>query len=654
MIKHGVVMVTLLILTLSLLGVVSASDVTASDVDLQLSLNHENAQIEVTNNEEVSSDVESFDSVSDDGDSLSDGIEGDIPIYLDSEDVNAKNTFSSSNIDLLSSDAESKLSHVSVSPSIEDSGNGISGCDVELLKNNEENKSISLEIPSKAIDDDLNDNNYEFGQEITISTNELYDFESADEIFVILEVGENEINNVATENIVNGINDASNGYITYRKGNLVKLSSIESDLINIAFFIKKGEFLTMVFYKNGDIIPTYSNNVNGQGSVGLWMKLEELRSLDCASSDVKSGSDGLSKDDLSFGEHVEHDFAGLTVGQDIFQTLLDYNLNSDEPELPLDDAEKHVIGVSEDSDDNAFIWYAPDKSAYFSVDSNDNENMNGLDMEDNAFPSRMITVMSYDQSNLKDMLENNLNPDESVIGETLSYPAAGQITPNDIRQIGVDASKKALDYFKSQGIDVNEYYQNFYILTSAGYVEVNGLDTQGAIDGILEVFGYKVSKNLMSIDTPLWKDLVFYFLWVNSAKGDITSYGLKYVTSTAEIVESSEVKMQGDAIAYDLGLYGKHPIPPTPKHHKTHYYTKEICYPYVVGNVASQGLVNITNMTNTTTNSTGMNLSDVKKLDPKKVTQKPAKSKGDPYNILYNFAAICIIFIIFGASYSKR
>ena len=40
MIKHGVVMVTLLILTLSLLGVVSASDeITASDVDL--SLNHE-------------------------------------------------------------------------------------------------------------------------------------------------------------------------------------------------------------------------------------------------------------------------------------------------------------------------------------------------------------------------------------------------------------------------------------------------------------------------------------------------------------------------------------------------------------------------------------------------------------------------------------
>ena len=50
MIKHGVVMVTLLILTLSLLGVVSASDdITASDVDSRLSLNQDYTQIEISN-----------------------------------------------------------------------------------------------------------------------------------------------------------------------------------------------------------------------------------------------------------------------------------------------------------------------------------------------------------------------------------------------------------------------------------------------------------------------------------------------------------------------------------------------------------------------------------------------------------------------------
>ena len=50
MIKHGVVMVTLLILTLTLVGVVSASDITASDVDLQ-SFNQENAHRSTLNDD---------------------------------------------------------------------------------------------------------------------------------------------------------------------------------------------------------------------------------------------------------------------------------------------------------------------------------------------------------------------------------------------------------------------------------------------------------------------------------------------------------------------------------------------------------------------------------------------------------------------------
>ena len=63
MIKHGVVMVTLLILTLTLVGVVSASDITASDVDLQ-SFNQENAQVEIDENYEISASYESSDSLS--------------------------------------------------------------------------------------------------------------------------------------------------------------------------------------------------------------------------------------------------------------------------------------------------------------------------------------------------------------------------------------------------------------------------------------------------------------------------------------------------------------------------------------------------------------------------------------------------------------
>lgn len=636
MIKHGVVMVTLLILTLSLLGVVSASDeITASDVDL--SLNHENTQIEVTNDEYVS--VSNFKSSDlNDIKSSCDDIEEDIPIYLNSKNVvEIENRALDSLIDadfLLSSNGAGVEGVVFVS-------------DVELFDNGENNISIPIDVASMEIESDLSDDDYKFGHEITVSANEISRFESADGILVIAEVGENEIDNVAVENVLNGINDASNGYVTYRKGNLIKLSSMESGLINIAFFIKKGEFLTMVFYKTGDITPMYSNNVGPQDSAGLWMKLEEFLSDDGAPSSVKSLSNGLSEGILSSGKRVYHDFAALTPELGLVQTLLEYNLN-DDTDLPLDNTGKYIIGVSGDSDDNAFIWYAPDKSAYFGVDSNDNK-MIGYNLEDNTFQSRMITVMSYDQTDIKEMVENNLNPDESVMNET--FNAAGELTPNDIRQIGVDAGKKALDYFKSQGIDVDKYYQNFYVLTSAGHVKVNGLDTYDAIEGIIDVFGYEICKNLISINTPLWKDLVFYFLWVSSADSDnIVSYGLKYVSESGKLIESGEVKRQGDAIAYDLGLYGKHPAP-APKHH-THY--PQYVYPYDVCGLSLMGnnMANNTNITNQT-NASSPNLSDVKKLEPKKVEKQPV-SGGSPYNILYNIVAILIICVIFGASYSKR
>ena len=516
MIKHGVVMVTLLILTLSLLGVVSASDeITASDVDL--SLNHENTQIEVTNDEYVS--VSNFKSSDlNDIKSSCDDIEEDIPIYL-----NSKNVVEIENRALDSLIGADFL--------LSSNGAGVEGVvfvsDVELFDNGENNISVPIDVASMEIESDLSDDYYKFGHEITVSANEISRFESADGILVIAEVGENEIDNVAVENVLNGINDASNGYVTYRKGNLIKLSSMESGLINIAFFIKKGEFLTMVFYKTGDITPIYSNNVGPQDSVGLWMKLEKFLSDDGAPSSVKSLSNGLSECVLSSGKSVYHDFAALTLEHSMVQTLLEYNLN-DDTDLPLDNTGKYIIGVSGDSDDNAFIWYAPDKSAYFGVDSNDNK-MIGYNLEDNTFQSRMITVMSYDQTDIKEMVENNLNPDESVMNET--FNAAGELTPNDIRQIGVDAGKKALDYFKSQGIDVDKYYQNFYVLTSAGHVKVNGLDTYGpqlieAIDNLIWSLVATIC-NVLGMDINGGEAAEMYEIGIGTILGFINGIGSK-------------------------------------------------------------------------------------------------------------------------------
>ena len=667
MIKHGVVMVTLLILTLSLLGVVSASDVTASG--FAVSSYHESAQTRVTHYESISAGSAQYShsgnaeySHSADVESVSDDVEEKIPIYSKKNVVEIEDgaldtgiSYAGSGAGLSDSCVDAGILDVGADYNHSDLkiGKGIESeiliSDIELSDNGEMNASVTADVLSVADGSCLRDDDYKFGQEITAFANELSHFEYADEILVIAQVGENEFDNVTVENVLNGINDASDGYITYRKGNLIKLSSIESGLVNIAFFIKKGEFLTMVFYRTGDMTPIYSNNVGPQDSAGLWMKLEELLWSDGASSNAKSLSNRLSEDVLSFGENGYHNFAALTL-ESIIQTLLEYNLN-DDTDLPLDDAGRYLIGVSGDSDDNAFIWYAPDKSAYLGVDSNDN-NMIGFNLEDNTSQSRMITVMSYDQTNTKEMVENNLNPDESVVKE--KFDAAGEMTPADIKQIGVDAGKRALDYFESRGIDVDKYYQNFYILTSAGSVKVNGQDTYDAIDGLLEVFGQKIGKNLISIDIPLWKDLVFYFLWVSGPNSDnIISYALKYVSESGKLIESCAVKRQGDIIAYEMGLYGHHPSPdPEPPA----YYPQTVYYSYLSCGLAAlvgENVANNTNMTNQT-NASGLKLSDVKKLDPGKVNSTPASGKGSPYNILYNIAAIFIICVVFGASYSKR
>ena len=628
MIKHGVVMVTLLILTLSLLGVVSASDdITASDVDSQLSLNQEYSQIEVNSYEDTSSN--DFSSSSD-AEVMDDALLSADSISFDVETATSISAYDGKK---------------AVSVSYYESA-GENECDSPVyIETGNLSLADDLKIQPNDVENGLCDNYYEFSYNLTAGALDTLNFESGDEILVIEVVG-SEISDVTAEYVLNGIIDASNGYITYTKGNLLKLSSIESDLIDFAFFIKKGESLTMAFYKYGTLTPVCSGNVGSEISASLWNDLQMLCSGE-NHSDIgidNFGSNGCLKDVLNRANQ-KYLSLGLLFGQDMIQTLLEYGHKNDIV-LP-NDSGLQILGASKDSDDNAFIWSMsvnPDKNAYVSVDSIKDKM---ADIGYGTSKSRMITVMSYDQSNFKEMTENNLNPDGNIVMETQRVKA---LTSEDIKQIGIDASNKALAYFKSQGIDVNKDYHNFYILTSAGYAKLDGLDTADAISGIYEVFGLKIENNVLSVDTPLWKDLVFYFLWVNGADtNDIVSYALVYAPLKKQLVESQVCKKQGDEMAYKLGLYGHNPPPKPPAKH----YPPRIHHGCVVYKEASalSNLTNVTNKTANVTNATGLNKSNVNKS---REVKKPLTNKGSPYNILYNLAAICIIFAVFGTSYSKR
>ncbi|MDO5859166.1 hypothetical protein [Methanobrevibacter sp.] len=623
MIKHGVVMVTSLILALCLLGAVSASDITASDVDTQ-SINQEDTQIEIAQSSDTSTvEVENSVSQSCEEDIISNSAFEELEEHIESISIDS-NVDESENVILIDDSDESSYEYYDSSYSDDDE---LLDLDVEeIVAINLDN---DLVISGLVNDNSASFSGYELGYDVTTAACELLDFESAEDILVITTVDSTEITDVTTENVLNGIVDASNGYVTYEKGNLVTLSSLKSDLINIAFFIKKGESLTMAFYNNGAITSLCSGDVCSQKYVDLW-------------NIVESWIDAFEKG-AEFDESLQHFSLEQEFGQDMAQPLLGYNNEIE--------SSNDLLGIQQDSDGDAFIWSidkTPDKSACFSADSKENESLIGLNMENNTSENGMITVMSYDQSNSKQILkvENNLNPDVHQTGG-LGGKTSGTITPEDIKQIGVDAARKAIAYFRSRGIDVIKDYENFYIFTSAGYATIEGLSTQKAINGLLEVFGSRISDNIYLIHTPLWKDLVFYFIWVNGANNkDYISYALKYDSNQKEWIVSSLCKKQGDAIAYELGLFDNNPVHPDPYRPDAHpkaIHLKDLD----VGSLA-----NSTNATKKIGKDTNASNASIKDVSDKIVDELPA-SKVNPYNIVYTLASVFMVCALFGVSYSK-
>lgn len=538
--KQSVVMVILLILTVSLMGVVSASDDIADD---SLSLNPDDTQIEISSDDvSLETDLETSISISSEDDSLQ---------------------------------------SAAADPILQD------------------------------------DSNYQLGYNVTAAADKKLNFKSADDILVITTAGLTRINNVTTENVLNGIIDASNGYVSYGKGNLLTLSAIRTDPTNIAFIVKHNDALTMAFYKNGATTPLYYGNAGPEISAKEWKKLQQLLGKDDAYSYISianSWANGIPKDVLTQATYHGHVCTGLISGQAMIQTLLKYYPPRGESGLPLENTAYYVLGVPGDSDDDAFTWtmdITPGKRAYIGVDTMVNKSMTGFIRWNSQSNTGLIIIMSYDEAKIKQTFKKltNLNPDASATNDlkyqnwlikTLQenptslvdvlyefdgltqddlYYLMGEeqgkgnvlksahgldmdyilgldlkkatreeqaekqltkLTPEQLKQIGSDASNMALDYFKSQGVIVPKGYANLFALTSASYVRINGTSTEMVLDGISDVLGSRLSKKtLLPVHTPLWKDLVFDFFWVNSTNNkDTLSYSLKYDVDTGKLIET--------------------------------------------------------------------------------------------------------------------
>ena len=295
-----------------------------------------------------------------------------------------------------------------------------------------------------------------------------------------------------------------------------------------------------------------------------------------------------------------------------------------------------LLGALQDIGVDAIVWSGENKSDEIALISNSIENNNS--------DNERIAVMSYNQSDSNEMLNvDNLTP---KVGEGYAN-SSNALTP-DIKQIGVDAGKMALAYFKSMGINVKKDYENFYIFTSAGNIKVKGLKTDDAIDGIIQVFGSDVWENICLVHTSLWKDLIFYFLWINSANNEkYISYCLKYVHGEDKLVVDGKSQKQGDKLAYELGLLGN-----TSYSYNYHYYNLYISTVHLKDIhvcLEKWGLVNNTapktdsfGVPNKSSNNSSLFESDL------------PKTNVNPYNILYTMASIFMVCAFFGVSYSKR
>ena len=434
--KHGVIVVSLLILTLCLTGIVSAADnSTAIGNDNQLSVTQEENQMQSIANDESIENTKSLSSVN----SVSE--ESIMALSLNGEliendyDAYDENIEGTQKEDLLEKDVQFDI--------IEEE---VSQFDMDLDKD--------LNVKVQKIELDYKDD-YQLSYELTNFANKYLDLTSSKDIFVITTFKSSKINNKTAKNILNGIINASNGYVHYGNGNLLTLYSINTDL-KIAYFIKKDESISLLYYNNGFLLYSSDAGLNSNCLIDEFNVTDDEFStyLNVLNSWKTTDSRPLLSGILCDESEIQ-----------IYSHEIEFSL--------LLENTKNILGDSINSSNNAFIWSETqnsDENAYDGVD--------------------MVNV---------DLTELNLNSAEET-----QEVVQTSMSQEQLQQIGIDAGNKALNYFKSKGITIQKGYPYLYILTSAGYVKVNGSNTGHVLNGISDSTGAILFDNLLPIHTPLW------------------------------------------------------------------------------------------------------------------------------------------------------
>ncbi len=269
--------------------------------------------------------------------------------------------------------------------------------------------------------------NYKIGYEITTDANKRLDFKAADEVLVITTAGLTRIDGTTTEDVLDGIINAADGYITYGQGNILTLSAIRTDPTDFAFVVKSGNALTMAFYKNATLNPVYVGTVDSSNmNANKWKELQKLLGSEDAYSYVSlanAWAAGLSSDVLTQAAYHGHVCTGLVSGQAMIYTLLKYFPPRGETGVtPLENTAYYVVGVPGGSDDDSFVWtmdITPGKRAYVGIDTMVNTTMTGFIRWNTSSNTGILILMSYNEDSLKNEFKTatGLNPDASAAND---------------------------------------------------------------------------------------------------------------------------------------------------------------------------------------------------------------------------------------------
>ncbi len=123
---------------------------------------------------------------------------------------------------------------------------------------------------------------------------------------------------------------------------------------------------------------------------------------------------------------------------------------------------------------------------------------------------------------------NSLNLTKATRSTTTSKNS--QLTYDQIKKIGTDAANLAKKIFKNEmGINLEKDDVDLAVLTSAGYVYLNGQTTEATWDGIFSVLGSRLSRStLLPIHMGVWKPLWFNFVLRGADGTTMSSVYIRY------------------------------------------------------------------------------------------------------------------------------